>query len=548
MGLQGKPAENAGFPFFGVKVPVRSQALYGIVSPSRKTKEVCFFVKHLFRLPRTLTLILLACCLALSGTASAEETLVVNPEAKPLSREETLSMVREAADALCHNETLLNELRSEVVTAEEEILLGDDYGSITAPVLTLTHGGKTMRCLTKFLGEKDEGGGPWPLYLALHGGGEATPEFNNTQWVDMSYYYADSGITGLYAACRGISDTWDLHFREDTYPLLDRLIEAMVLLYGADPDRVYLLGFSAGGDGVYQLSPRLADRFAAVNMSSGHPNGVSLLNLANCPICLQAGVRDFYSDTALRSVRAAEFDRTLSDYHEKYGFGYRHRVFIHVPAGHNFVDYQDCESAVLKDPPAFTARAEDPDFLNSFLDIAEQNGVDRDVPSLSYALAGADPGFDRDCEKLVTEGLGLETETANTSATAYVSQFTRDPAPANLVWDLSTRAQKREKNSFYWLEAAPEVNRGIITASYDAETNTITVEPDAGVNGDFAILFHPALVDVSRPVTVRTGNLARTVRVNPSREFLEASMLETGDPELACVGKILYSRILHPEN
>ena len=34
-----------------------------------------------------------------------------------------------------------------------------------------------------------------------------------------------------------------------------------------------------------QLAPRLADRFAAVNMSSGHPNGVSLLNLANCPIC-----------------------------------------------------------------------------------------------------------------------------------------------------------------------------------------------------------------------------------------------------------------------
>ncbi len=109
-------------------------------------------------------------------------------------------------------------------------------------------------------------------------------------------------------------------------------------------------------------------------------------------------------------------------------------------------------------------------------------------------------------------------------------------------------ARSREKNSFYWLEAAPEVNRGVITASYDAETNTITVEPDADVNGDFAILFHPALVDVSRPVTVKTGSITRTVRVNPSREFLEASMLETGDPELACVGRILYSRILRPEN
>ena len=548
MGIAGKPAKS-GLPFFRIKSSCSFPGAIWYNIPSRKNnaKEV-LSMKHLFRLCRMLIPILLACCLALTGAASAEETLVVNPEAEPLSREDMLSMVKEATDAFYHDEELLNELQSEVTVAEEEIPLTEEDGSIKAPVLTLTHGGKAMRCFMMFLGDSGEGEGPWPLYLTLHGGGGAEPEFNNSQWLSMADYYADSGISGLYVACRGITDTWDLHFQEDTYPLLDRLIGAMVLLYGADPDRVYLLGFSAGGDGVYQLSPRLADRFAAVNMSSGHPNGVSLLNLANCPICLQAGIRDFYSDTALRSVRAAEFDKTLSDYHDKYGFGYRHRVFIHVPAGHNYVDYQDCESTVLKDPSAFAARAEDPDFLERFLDIAEQNGLARDVPTLSYTLDGTNPGFDRDCKDLVTEDFGLETETANTSATAYVSQFTRDPAPVNLVWDLSTRAQKREKNSFYWLEAAPEVNQGVITASYDPQTNTITVEPDAGVNGDFAILFHPALVDVSLPVTVRTGDITRTVRVNPSREFLEASMRETGDPEMACVGKILYSRILHPEN
>jgi len=99
-----------------------------------------------------------------------------------------------------------------------------------------------------------------------------------------------------------------------------------------------------------------------------------------------------------------------------------------------------------------------------------------------------------------------------------------------------------------WLEAAPDVNRGVVTASYHAETNTITVEPDADVNGDFAILFHPALVDLTRPVTVKTGNITRTVQVNPSREFLEASIRETGDPKLACIGKILYSQIIQSEN
>lgn len=141
------------------------------------------------------------------------------------------------------------------------------------------------------------------------------------------------------------------------YPLYDRLIEAMIVNYGADPDRVFLLGFSAGGDGVYQIAPRLADRFAAVNMSSGHPNGVSLLNLANCPICLQAGIRDWYDEDVKRSVRAAEFEKTLSEYRNQYGFGYEHRVCIHVPNGHNFSDNADDECTVLKDPALFAERA-----------------------------------------------------------------------------------------------------------------------------------------------------------------------------------------------
>ena len=172
----------------------------------------------------------------------------------------------------------------------------------------------------------------------------------------------------------------------------------------------------------------------------------------------------------------------------------------------------------------------------------------RDVSILSYLDVEDSPQFDQACTDLITKGLSLETEKANTNAVAYVSQFSRDPAPANLVWDLSTRAQKREKDSFYWLEAAPEVNRGVITASYDAETNTIIVEPDAEVNGDFAVLFHPALVDVSRPVTVQTGNITRVVQVNPSQAFLEASMLEAGDPEMGCVGRLLYSEMLNPGN
>lgn len=488
----------------------------------------------------------LACLLALSGTASAEEAgvITVNPSAEPRTREEAQAMAEEAAEAFLRDPALREELAAEI-TVTRETVPAENYPTEEMEVWTLTHGGETMRFFMETVWEPDENG-RYPLYITLHGGGGGPEEGNNDEWITMSQYYRTSVECGIYIACRGITDTWDLHFQPESYPLYDRLIEAMVVLYNADPNRVYLLGFSAGGDGVYQVAPRLADRFAAVNMSSGHPNGVPLLNLANCPISLQAGIRDWYSESAMRSVRAAEFEAALSGCREKYGFGYEHRVCIHVPAGHNFVDYMDGEATVLKDPARFAELAASQDVLGMLLDAQESVRLGRDVSNLSYFPAGESEPLDRAVERVVREDLGLETVTVNPNAVRWVSGYTRDPAPARLVWDLSTRAQTREKNSFYWLEADPSVDRGVITAAYDAETNTITVEAE-GVNGDFAILFHPALVDVSRPVTVRAGETVRTVRVNPSEEFLRASAAENGDPALACVGKLMYSDIVAPD-
>ena len=102
-------------------------------------------------------------------------------------------------------------------------------------------------------------------------------------------------------------------------------------------------------------------------MSSGHPNGVSLLNLANCPIMIQAGIRDYYSESAMRSVRTAEFEKTLSDYSDKYGLGYEHKIYIHVPYGHNYVDCKDTNATVLKNPEEFAKCAVKENILDTFL-------------------------------------------------------------------------------------------------------------------------------------------------------------------------------------
>ena len=485
-------------------------------------------------------------CLMLSlllftARAGAEAPIVVNPESAPATAAETAVMVDAVVKEAMGNPEITSRFADEV-TVRNGTVPSESYAGMELTVYTLSHGGKELRFLKDTLGEADESG-RYPLYITLHGGGTAPEEFNNDQWLEMFYYYRGSVENGIYVSVRGVSDTWDLHFREETYPLLDALITYMTVTEHADRNRVYLLGFSAGGDGVYQLAPRLADRFAAVNMSSGHPNGVSLMNMANCPICLQAGIRDYYSESARRSLRCAEFEKTLEDYRNRYGFGYEHQVWIHVPEGHNYYDFTDTRSLVLADPAAFAEREEAEDMLSAMLRVArEQLGSD-DIGDLSYWIVGNNEAFDGAVTGLVSGEFGLELAEANTNAVRWVSQYARNPAPPELVWDLGTRAAGREIASWYWLEAEPSVNAGTIRASFDSAGNTYTVAPDGEVNGDFAILFLAGMVDTGRPVTVITPEGEYTLQVNPSEELLLESFLERMDPDMVCIGKILYSEL-----
>lgn len=473
--------------------------------------------------------------------AGAEAPVVVNPDSAPATAAETAAMADAVLQETMENPEILSRF-TDGVTVATEAIPSESYADVQLPVHTLSSGGKELRFLKETLGEADESG-QYPLYITLHGGGGAPEEFNNDQWLEMFYYYRAGVDNGIYVSVRGVSDTWDLHFREETYPLLDALITYMTAAEHADPNRVYLLGFSAGGDGVYQLAPRLADRFAAVNMSSGHPNGVSLVNVANCPICLQTGIRDYYSESARRSLRCAEFEKTLDDYREKYGFGYEHRVWIHVPEGHNYVDYEDTRSTVLADPEAFAEREEAEDMLTAMLQVTqEQLGTD-DIGDLSYWPCGNNVEFDEAVTRLVSGVFGLELAEANTNAVRWVSQYVRNPVPPEVVWDLETRAAGREVTSWYWLEADPSINAGTIRGSFDSAGNTYTVVPDEAVNGDFAILFLAGMVDTGRPVTVVTPEGEYTLQVNPSEEMIRESFLERMDPDMVCVGKIRYSEL-----
>jgi dienelactone hydrolase len=153
---------------------------------------------------------------------------------------------------------------------------------------TIVHGDKTMHWLEKTFGEAPATGRS--LWISMHGGGEAPARVNTQQWQNQIQLYEPE--EGIYVAPRAPTDKWNMWHQEHIDPMFSRLMENMVALRGVDPDKIYLMGYSAGGDGVWQVAPRMADRFAAASMMAGHPNEASLLGLRNLPFGIFMGAND----------------------------------------------------------------------------------------------------------------------------------------------------------------------------------------------------------------------------------------------------------------
>ena len=186
---------------------------------------------------------------------------------------------------------------------------------------------KRMTWLEKTFGEKPEGG--WPLFISLHGGGGAPKMVNDRQWRNqIRLYHPESGIV---VAPRAPTDTWNLWHQSHIDPLFARLIESFIQLRDVNPDRVYLLGYSAGGDGVYQVAPRMADRYAAASMMAGHPNEASPLGLRNLPFAIFCGGKDV---AYKRNQVAVEWGKKLDALKKKDSNGYPHRCVIYPGCGH----------------------------------------------------------------------------------------------------------------------------------------------------------------------------------------------------------------------
>ena len=191
----------------------------------------------------------------------------------------------------------------------------------------LRDGDLVMPFFLKTFGEKPPRG--HSLWISLHGGGGAPARVNDQQWENQKKLYTVDA--GIYVAPRAPTNTWNLWHEAHIDRLFHRLIEDLVITGEVDPNRVYVLGYSAGGDGVYQLAPRMADHWAAAAMMAGHPNGVSLEPVRNVPFALQVGALDTAYD---RAKIGADYGRALEAFHAADPNGYETFVKIHEGKGH----------------------------------------------------------------------------------------------------------------------------------------------------------------------------------------------------------------------
>jgi len=200
----------------------------------------------------------------------------------------------------------------------------------------ITLDGNTLRYAQKIFGSAPKTGRS--LWISLHGGGSAPASVNDQQWQNQLQLYQPK--EGYYVAPRAPTDSWNMWFKPHITPLFDRLIENFVVKNRVDPNKVYVLGYSAGGDGVYQIGPRMADRWAAASMMAGHPNDAQPDNLRNIGFGLFMGGSD---SSYNRNGMAKKWKGLLANLKKGDPAGYDHMVRIYSGLGH-WMNLRDAEA------------------------------------------------------------------------------------------------------------------------------------------------------------------------------------------------------------
>ena len=235
-------------------------------------------------------------------------------------------------------------------TAQIKATRAAEVGATESQAKTLKAGAVSMKYYRAQRGKKPATG--WSLFISMHGGGNADAATNDSQWENqLALVDGYEPKDAIWVAPRAPTDEWNMWFREHTDALFERLIADLVAFDGVDPNHVYLNGYSAGGDGAYQMGPRMADAWAGVGMSAGHPNDASPASLRNTAFAIHVGGADSAYD---RNLKGAEWGMKLDTLAAADAGGYVHQWQVHAGKPH----WMDLEDAVSI--PFMQAHARDP--------------------------------------------------------------------------------------------------------------------------------------------------------------------------------------------
>lgn len=180
-------------------------------------------------------------------------------------------------------------------------------------------GNRTMQLHWSVFGDAPKDGRS--LWISLHGGGGVQYRKDNIQqWTNQWRLYRPS--EGVYLCPLSPVDAWNMWCQEDADEFYHQIILTAVSQMGVNPNKVYILGYSAGGDGVWRMGPRMADTWAAASMMAGHPGDVRLENLRNTPFMVWCGALDAaYQRNTLDAARLLELDSLQRNDPEGYVHG-----------------------------------------------------------------------------------------------------------------------------------------------------------------------------------------------------------------------------------
>lgn len=185
----------------------------------------------------------------------------------------------------------------------------------------------TLKFTTQIFGDKPAGGRS--LYISLHGGGGTAPKVNDQQWENQKKLYKLK--EGVYFVPRSPVDAWNMWHDYPMDELLTEVIKSEIVMDDVNPDKVYVMGYSAGGDGVFQLAPRLPDYWAAASMMAGHPGDAQILNLKNVPFIAFVGGKDAAYH---RNELVAQWGKRLDSLQNVYPGSFIHETHVYPDMPH----------------------------------------------------------------------------------------------------------------------------------------------------------------------------------------------------------------------